>query len=157
MATQLTAADARQSLQAHVAAKGAEIFETYGPHIGEAELRLILLNRELVRYPCELSFDSSKLESGELAYPVPHGEHPGAGFTMCVHPALEHRPEDVAAVVFYQLVLVNYGVFAGPEDAETFGAAALGTGRDEYYARLCALADELPGGIASPCHQENCG
>jgi len=34
MTEKLTTNDARQSLTAHVAAKGAEIFEKYGPHIG---------------------------------------------------------------------------------------------------------------------------
>ena len=41
------------------------------------------------------------------------------------------------------LVLVNYGAFAAPEDAEAFSAAALGLGRDDYYDRLCRLADQL--------------
>lgn len=34
MATHLTGAEARQSLNAHVAAKGAEINAKYGPQIG---------------------------------------------------------------------------------------------------------------------------
>jgi hypothetical protein len=38
---------------------------------------------------------------------------------------------------------VNYGPFASPDDAETFGAAALGLDKDEYYARLCELADQI--------------
>ncbi len=41
------------------------------------------------------------------------------------------------------LGLVNYGEFATAEDAETFGAAALGISRDEYYASLCELADAI--------------
>jgi hypothetical protein len=48
-------------------------------------------------------------------------------------------------LVLYQLVLVNYGEFASPEDAESFGAAAVGLDREEYYERLCALADQLGG------------
>ena len=45
MAEQLTVDDARQSLTAHVAAKGAEIFEKYGPRIGWKELLQILADR----------------------------------------------------------------------------------------------------------------
>jgi hypothetical protein len=52
MATQLTADDARQSLNAHVAAKGAEIFEKYGPHIGWKELQHILKDENCIRYSC---------------------------------------------------------------------------------------------------------
>jgi hypothetical protein len=42
-------------------------------------------------------------------------------------------------------VLVNYGEFASAEDAETFGAAALGLARDDYYQALCGLADQVGG------------
>ena len=51
--------------------------------------------------------------------------------------------EQVPLLVLYQLVLVNYGAFAAAEDAETFGAAALGLSKDQYYQILCGLADEL--------------
>ena len=59
MSTQLTADDARQSLNAHVASKGAEIREKYGPHIGWNELLQVLEDRSLVRYPCEIIFDAA--------------------------------------------------------------------------------------------------
>jgi hypothetical protein len=45
--------------------------------------------------------------------------------------------------VLYQLVLVNYGEFASADDAETFGAHALGLAKDDYYQALCRLADEI--------------
>ena len=62
---------------------------------------------------------------------------------MYVQPALASQWDRVAAVVLYQLVVVNYGDFASLDEAETFGAAALGLTRDEYYARLCEIADEV--------------
>lgn len=145
MPTQLTAADARQSLNAHVAAKGAEIFEKYGPRIGWKELQMILQDEDCTRYPCEVVFDAAGLQPGELAHPAPKGNHPGDGFTMWVHPLFMTQLAQVPAVVLYQLVLVNYGEFASPDDAETFGAAALGLSKDDYYAQLCELADELAG------------
>lgn len=143
MPTQLTAEDARQSLNAHVAAKGAEVFEKYGPRIGWKELQQLLKDEDCVRYPCEIAFDSAGLQPGELAHPSPKGDQPGDGFTMFVHPLFLTQLGQVPAVVLYQLVLVNYGEFASPDDAETFGAAALGVGKDEYYARLCGLVDDL--------------
>jgi hypothetical protein len=143
MPTQLTADDAKQSLNAHVAAKGVEIREKYGPAIGWAELSRILEDRTVVRYPCELTFDAGPLQAGEMAYPVPKGENPEAGFSMCIHPCFMTQIEYVSYIVLYQLVLVNYGDFASADDAETFGAAALGLGKEEYYQRLCELADQL--------------
>jgi len=58
--------------------------------------------------------------------------------------------ERVPHLLLYQLVLVNYAAFASPEDAETFGASALGISQDEYYATLCDMADEI-GGWGSVC------
>jgi len=143
MATQLTAEDARQSLNAHVAVKGAEIHEKYGPRIGWKELLRILEDRACVRYPCEIVFDSNPLEPGEFAHSVAKGARPEDGFTMFVHPFFMTQLERVPSLVLYQLVLVNYGECATPDDAETFGAAALGLSKDEYYAAICELADEI--------------
>lgn len=145
MPTQLTAEDARQSLNAHVAAKGAEIFEKYGPHIGWRELQRILADPACVRYPCEIVFDASQLQSGEFAHPVPQGEQPEAGFKIHVHPVFMTQLDCVPLLVLYQLVLVNYGQFASPEDAETFGAYALGLMPNDYYTQICLLADQLGG------------
>ena len=143
MSKQLTADDARQSLNAHVAIKGMEIFQKYGPQIGWRGLQRILQDKGCVRYPCEIAFDASGLQSGELAYPAPKGARPEDGFTMFVHPDFLTQLACVPAVVLYQLVLVNYGDFASPADAETFGAAALGMSPQDYYLELCQLADQL--------------
>jgi len=148
MTTTLTAEDGRQSLNAHVAAKGAEIHAKYGPHIGWRELQSILQDRAYVRYPCELVFDSAELRSGEFAHPVATGEQPEDGFKMFVHPVFMTQTDKVPYLVLYQLVLVNYGEFASSEDAETFGANALGLSREEYYQALCGLADGVPGEVA---------
>jgi hypothetical protein len=145
MSIQLTADDARQSLTAHVAAKGAELRKKYGPRIGWKQLGRILKDRACVRYPCEIVFDAAPLNPGEFAHPVAKGEKPEDGFTMYVHPFFMTDLEQVACLVLYQLVLVNYGEFASPDDAETFGAAALGFSREEYYKVICELAGQIGG------------
>lgn len=143
MPTQLTADDARVSLNAHVATKGAEIFAKYGPEIGWRELKLILEDRACVRYPCTVELNSEPLQAGEFAHPEPKGENLEDGFTMFVHPFfMTHLPE-VPLLVLYQLVLVNYGEFASSDDAVTFGAAALGLTEAAYYTRICELADPI--------------
>jgi len=146
MAKQLTADDARQSLTGHVEAKGVEIYLKYGPTLGWADLPRLLADRAYVRYPCEIVFDAAGLLPGEFAHPEPNGVQPEDGFTMRVHPIYQSQPDQVPALVLYQLVALNYGGFASSGDAETFGAAALGLTRDEYYDRLCALVDQLGGG-----------
>src|ERR1035437_6927593 len=152
MAKQLFADDAKQSLTAHVEAKGIEIFVKYGPQFVWAELQRLLLDRVYVRYPCDIVFDDEQLLPGEFAHPVQRGEHPEDGFTMFVHPLFMTQLDRVPYLVLYQLVALNYGVFASSAHAETFGAAALGLTRDEYYATLCEWSDQLGGGDAEPAH-----
>jgi len=141
MATQLTAKDAKESLTAHVAARGDEVRQRYGPNLGWEQLQRILQDRSCVRYPCEIAFDSALLEPGEFAHPVPKGSRPEDGFVMAVHPVFQADLDRVPWLIFYQLVLVNYGPFASAEDAETFGAHALGLSQDDYYQALCQMAD----------------
>jgi hypothetical protein len=143
MAIQLTTEDARQSMQAHVAFKGAEIHEKYGPHLGWNELLRLLEDRKCVRYPCDIVFDSAPLSDDEVAHAAAKGEKPEEGFTIFVHPYFSTQLGRVPFLVLYQLVLVNYGEFASADDAEIFGSHALGISTDEYYETLCALADEI--------------
>lgn len=144
MKTQLTENDARESLNIHVESKGAEIREKYGSDLGWDELNQILNDRSYVRYPCEIKFDAAALQSGEFAYPQQNGTSPDEGFTLYLHPLFANQMKFVPALVLYQLVVVNYGDFASADDAETFGAAAVGLTKDDYYQLLCQLADQLP-------------
>jgi hypothetical protein len=146
MATKLTADDAKQSLTAHVEAKGIEAYLKYGPQIGWGELQRLLSDRAYARYPCRIEFDAAALMAGECAHAAQQGASPEDGFTMFVHPLFMLELGRVSYLVLYQLVAVNYGEFASADDAETFGAAALGLTRDEYYAALCAMADEIGAG-----------
>lgn len=139
---QLTVDDARQSLRAHVANKGDGLREKYG-RIGWHELLRILEDREFVRYPCEIRFDGDPLLAGEFAHPLPKGERPEEGFTLFVHPFFATQLTVVPLLALYQLVLVNYGEFASSQDAETFGAHALGLSVEEYYRMVCELADQV--------------
>jgi len=143
MPHKLTLEDARESLTAHVAAKGAEIRAKYGPTIGWSQLQRILADPAFVRYPCELAFDAAPLQPDECAYPAPRGERPEDGFRLCVHPYFSVDPARVPLLALYQLVAINYGAFASPDDAEAFGACALGMPREDYYEALCAMADEI--------------
>jgi len=143
MATTLTADDAKQSLNAHVAGKGNEIHEKYGPEIGWTELQQILEDKTICRYPCKIEFSAEFLQPSEFAFPAPKGEHPEDGFTIYVHPFFMTQLSRVPHLVLYQLVVVNYGEFASSDDAETFGANALGLSRDDYYRTLCEMADQI--------------
>jgi hypothetical protein len=148
---------ARQSLSDHVAAKGAEIRAKHGPDIGWQELKRILADRECVRYPCELVFDASPLQTDEVAYPRPRGARPEDGFDLCIHPYFSVDASRVPLLALYQVVAINYGAFASPEDAEIFGAAVLGIPREEYYSALCEMADEISTGHLAGASGCACG
>jgi len=138
-----TAAEAKQSLNSHVEDKGRELHAKYGPKIGWRELQQVLLDRTLVRYPCEVEFTAEGLQDGEFAYPHQKGQVPEDGFVIRVHPLFMTQLASVPHLVLYQLVAVNYGDFASSDDAETYGAAALGLDKDAYYAIVNDLADQL--------------
>lgn len=140
-----TPESAKCSLNGHVAAKGEELRAKYGPRIGWKELQQLLLDRSQVRYPCEIAFTTEGLREGEFAYPHPLGDRPEDGYQIRVHPLFMTELQAVPQLVLYQLVAVNYGGFASGADAETFGAAALGWEREDYYHALCRLADQLGG------------
>lgn len=145
MSARPTIAEAKRSLNDHVADKGLELRAKFGPQIGWRELQEVLKDRTIVRYPCEIDFGTEGLLEGEFAYPHPKGQTPEEGFIIRVHPHFMTRLQVVPQLVLYQLVSVNYGDFASPEDAETFGAAALGLEPDAYYESICQLADQLGG------------
>lgn len=145
MSARPTIAEAKRSLNDHVADKGMELRAKFGPQIGWRELQELLKDRTIVRYPCEIDFGTEGMLEGEFAYPHAKGEKPEDGYVIRVHPHFMTRLQVVPQLVLYQLVAVNYGDFASPEDAETFGAAALGLEPDAYYESLCQLADQLGG------------
>lgn len=117
----------------------------YGPDIGAPEIYRMLEDREVVRYPVLVRFDAADLEPGEFAHASLIGESAREGFCLNVHPCLHARPGDLPAAVAYHVPSVNYGEIVEPGDCEAFGAALLGLSVDEYYARLCAIADSLGG------------
>jgi hypothetical protein len=146
-----TLKDARRDLEAeghralcdHAAECAARARERYG--VIDAEVLPGLLQDPLVtRRPAEVRFETALLKPGEPAYVEPRGDNPDDGFVIWVHPHFQDRPEALPLLVAYQLVRVNYGEVATHAEAEAFGAALLGLDRDEYYTRMCALADELP-------------
>ncbi len=140
-----TEADGRQALRDHLLERAAQARRKHGPHIGPDEIRRILDDREVMRYPTGLRFDAEPLRPGEFALAVALGTHPRAGFCLYVHPRFEQRPEAWAALLAYHIPPINYGDIVTPEDCEHFGAFLLGLGVEEYYARLCGYCDEIWG------------
>jgi len=145
MARDAIAPSRRQALSVQIAAEGSRVHERYGPSIGWRQLLTLLQDRECVRFPCDLRFDAAPLLPGEFAHALLKGSKREEGYTIHLHPLFEHQLQQVPYLVLHQLVLVNHGDSASADDAETFGALALGLSRDEYFNILCELSDQVGG------------
>jgi len=146
METKLTAKDAQVALRDHVEEKALAARKRYGGTVDENVMRRMLEDRSVVRYPTRLQFDAEPLEPGEFAHARPLGGKADDGFQLFVHPMLENDPEMLPLAVAYHVVTINYGEIATHEEAEVFGSTLLGLNQEEYYQRLCALADSIPAG-----------
>ncbi len=140
---QPTEEDGKLALREHAILRAMEARHRYGD-IGAEEILALLKDPSLVRFPTILRFDSEPLEPGEFAFSAPLGETPSEGFCLFVHPYFQDKPEALPFLVSYQLVRINYGDVATHEDAEAFGAALLGLETEDYYQKVCALADAIP-------------
>jgi len=136
------AKEAREALLGHAIDIGLEARQRYG-EIDYPTLLSLLEDKKVVRFPVRIEFDASELQPGEFAWAAPLGDHPKDGYCLYVHPRFEHRERDLPLLIAYHLVCVNYGDVATREAAEAFGAALFGLAPDDYYRRVCALADEL--------------
>lgn len=76
MNERLGAKDAERALGDHAYEKGLAIHAAYGTELKWDSILSVLENRECVRYPCKIKFDSSQLQPGEFAYPHPLGSVP---------------------------------------------------------------------------------
>lgn len=142
---QLTLEDGRRALGVHLLEKGHKLHQKYGKFINDETLLKILEDREFVRFPARIVFDSSKIEKGMFALAQRVSRNPSDGYIIFVHEYFKTRQGDLAAAVFYHLVTVNYGDFAASNEAEEFGSAALGLDKEYYYQYLCRLVDQISG------------
>ena len=140
---QLTLKDGRRALGVHVLDKGHKLREKYGKFIDYDTLLNVLKDPEFVRYPVRIEFNSGKIDQGMFAITERVSEKTEDGYVIYVHEHFKKRLGDVAALIFYQLVLVNYGDFSTYNEAEEFASAALGMGKDDYYQYVCRLVDSI--------------
>lgn len=137
--------EAPPDLAEAIAALADLIRQRYGPRLDWRQLLLLLDDRTCVRYPCELRFDAEPLLPGEFAHVVPRGLEDAEGFTIYLHPFYALELDQAVYLALPQLVRINYGLLASPEDAENFGALVMGVPRADYFHTLCQLSGQLGG------------
>lgn len=149
MARNLTEQDARVALKDHLGEKAMNARLTHGMYIDAETIIKMLDDPAVVRYPVSIRFDAEHLQPGEFAMPLALGDHPSAGFCMCIHPHFEQQPEAWPLLIAYHIPSINYGDIVSQEDAEHFGSTLVGLGSETYYQALCELADSIPGATGS--------
>ena len=156
MARQLTEQDAQIALKDHLGDKAMNARLLHGMYIDAEAIIKMLDDGDFVRYPVSLKFDAEHLQPGEFAMPVALGDHPSAGFCLCIHPYFEQQPEAWPLLIAYHIPTINYGEIVSHEDAEHFGATLVGLDSETYYNALCELADSIPGAPGAPS-ESGCG
>lgn len=146
-ALNLTERDGYEALQGHVVDKALAARKEHGPDIDWAAMRAILKDPNYVRFPVGVRFDDEALLNGEFAYAAALGNRPSDGFCLFVHPFFERREDVLPLLVAYHVPAINYLDIATHVEAELFGATLLGMRVEDYYQRLCDLADSMPDGV----------
>jgi len=97
-----------------------------GAPLSPANLNLFLADARCLRYPTRIIYDRTGLEPQQVAQPF-------------------YRPEIIYLVVAYMAAVINYGDAATPELAEMLGSLLTGIEQEEFYEKMCAIADSLSG------------
>ena len=145
MAHKLTEQDAQTALKDHLEEKAMNARLSHGMYIDADTIIKMLDDPNFVRYPLSIKFDAEHLLPGEFAMPIPLGDHPSAGYCMCIHPYFEQQPEAWPLLIAYHIPSINYGDIVSNDEAEFYGATLLGMDQESYYQALCELADSIPG------------
>ncbi|MCP3687644.1 MAG: hypothetical protein GY784_04445 [Gammaproteobacteria bacterium] len=153
-----TPEEQREAMNLHLRHKAQEIIEKYGPNITFKMLQEILQDPRFVRYPVNIIYDSTRIESGlfittEVILADPNRQpddddeyikQADRHYDFIVHEHFKGHPEKLTPLIMYHLPTVNYGDIATYEDAEVFASALLQMQQDDYYQLVCDLVDEIP-------------
>jgi hypothetical protein len=135
--------DARRALREHIIAKAHEARAKHGPVIDRAALVRLLRDPAVTRWPTELRFDAAPLRPGEFGFASPVDGSRSNEWAITLHPRFDPDAEAVPLLAAYHIVSINYGEIASHEEAEEYGSILCGLDREEYYRRVCALADRF--------------
>jgi hypothetical protein len=114
-----------------------------GEGLHPANLHRFLADPKCLRYPTELVFSREGLDAHQFAEPFYVGR--GQEQRCCLHvdPRLQENREALCLVAAYMAAAINYGQAATPETALLQGSLLFGLLPEEFYARICRVADSL--------------
>ena len=131
----------QRSLRDHIIAQAEVAREKHGP-LTFARLDALLHDSVCVRYPVRLVYEFGEMALHQFGQPDHDWrDETGRGRVLYLRPALREHPDLTVLAVAYLIPLINYGEVATDEHCLAYGAALLGQSEDEFYLKLCALAD----------------
>lgn len=134
---------AEESLHQRLLEQAIFAHRKHGP-LTEESLERLLQDPDCVRHKTRIVYEYGEMAPHQFAQPdLDPRSADGRGRILYIRPGLRSRPLDVAVAVAYMLPVVNYGEVVGDEGCLLYGATLLGLTTDEFYARVCALADSL--------------
>lgn len=133
----------QRSLLDHLVAQAQVARGRHAPFLG-SQLDDLLQDRTCVRHPVRLVFEFGEMALHQFAQPdIDWRNVEQGGRVLYLRPLLRERPEGILLAVAYLLPVINYGDIVTDEHCVHFGAALLGLAPEEFYRRICALADEV--------------
>jgi hypothetical protein len=115
--------------------------QKYGP-LSPQNLEAFLADPACVRYPTRLVFEFGEMALHQFAQPeMDHRADAQQGRVLYLRPRLRERPDLVPLAVAYMLPVLNYGDIITDAHCLLYGATLLGLMPEEFYQRICALAD----------------
>jgi hypothetical protein len=116
-------------------------YQKYGS-LTQEKLDTFLRDADCVRYPTRLVFEFGEMASHQFAQPDVDWRNPDqGGRVLYLRPVLRDHPDLVPLAVAYMLPVLNYGDIIRDEHCIVYGATLLGLIEDEFYSRICSLAD----------------
>jgi hypothetical protein len=133
----------QRSLLDHVVAQAEVARVKHGPLAGE-RLEALLQDPACLRHPVRLVFEFGEMAMHQFGQPDLDWRNPEqAGRVLYLRPMLRERPDLVLLAVAYLIPLINFGDVVTDEVCVGYGAALLGLSPEEFYRRICLLAETV--------------
>jgi hypothetical protein len=131
----------QQSLREHILAQAIVAHQKYGPLTAD-KLDALLRDPDCLRHPVRLVFEFGEMAMHQFAQPDIDWRNTALdGRVLYLRPLLRERPDLLPLAVAYMIPLINYGDIISDDHCLQYGATLLGLMEEEYYQRMCALAD----------------
>lgn len=128
-------------LRDHLLEQATFAHRKHGP-LTPATLDAFLKDADCIRYPTRLVYEFGEMALHQFAQPEPDPRDPsGNSRVIYLRPILRHHPERVVEAVAYMLPVANYGDVVQDDHCLLYGATLLGLTTDEFYERVCRLAE----------------